>query len=102
MGHRIALADALWAQGMVATRWERWEEAVSALEEGLAVARAMPYPYTEARTLETYGALHCAQGEADAARAAGGGAGDLRPAGRAQGCRTGGAGYRGPIAELRG
>ena len=69
MGHRIALADALWAQGMVATRWERWEEAVSALEEGLAVARAMPYPYAEARTLETYGALHRAQGEADAARA---------------------------------
>ncbi len=67
-GHRIALADALWVQGMVAARQERWDEAAQFLEEGLAVARAMPYPYAEARTLETYGTLHRTQGAADTAR----------------------------------
>ena len=67
-GHRIALADALWARGMVAARQERWDEAAQSFEEGLAVARAMPYPYAEARTLETYGTMRLAQGDTEMAR----------------------------------
>ena len=43
-GRQIALADALWVRGMVAARQKRWREADDALEEGLAVARAMPSP----------------------------------------------------------
>jgi len=68
MGHRIALADALWARGMVAARRERWEEAAQALEEGLDLTHDISYPYAEARTLETYGAMRLAQGETDMAR----------------------------------
>jgi len=67
-GHRIALADALWARGMVAARQEQWDEAAQALEEGLDLTHDISYPYAEARTLETYGELHRAQGEADMAR----------------------------------
>jgi len=68
MGHRIALADALWARGMVAARQEQWDEAAQALEEGLDLTHAISYPYAEARTLETYGAMRLAQGETDMAR----------------------------------
>jgi len=67
-GHRIALADALWVRGMVAARQGRWEEAAAALDEGLEVARAMPYPYAEARTLEAYGRMSLSRGEPEAAR----------------------------------
>lgn len=67
-GHRIALADALWVRGMVAARQEEWEDAVTALDEGLSVARAMPYPYAEARVLETYGMMRHARGETGEAR----------------------------------
>ncbi len=67
-GHRIALADALWVRGMVAARQGRWEEAAAALDEGLEVARAMPYPYAEARILEAYGRMHLARGKVEAAR----------------------------------
>ncbi len=67
-GHRIALADALWARGMVATRQGQWDEAAQALQEGLDLAHDISYPYAEARTLETYGAMRLAQGETDMAR----------------------------------
>ncbi len=67
-GHRIALADALWARGMVAARQEQWDEAAQALEEGLDLTHDISYPYAEARTLETYGAMRLAQGEIGAAR----------------------------------
>jgi len=66
--HRIALADALWVRGMVASRQEDWESAGQALEEGLEVARAMPYPYAEARILETYGVMRQTRGEVGTAR----------------------------------
>jgi tetratricopeptide (TPR) repeat protein len=62
-GHRVALVDALWAQGMVASRQGRWEEAARALEEGLSLARSMPYPYAEARLLHVYGQMHAQKGE---------------------------------------
>src|SRR5437773_770097 len=40
---------------MVATRQQRWEDAEQALQEGLSLARSMPYPYAEARLLHVYG-----------------------------------------------
>jgi len=67
-GHRVALVDALWVRGMVATRRQQWEEATHALEEGLALAHEMPYPYAEACMLETYGLMRRAQDEGGAAR----------------------------------
>jgi hypothetical protein len=55
VGHAVALAqaaserpglvDALRVQAMVATRQGRWEDAERILEEGLALARCVPYPY---------------------------------------------------------
>jgi tetratricopeptide (TPR) repeat protein len=66
--HRIALADALWVQTMVATRQEQWAAAGRAAEAGLALTRQMPYPYAEARLLHAYGLLHARTGEMDAAR----------------------------------
>jgi hypothetical protein len=53
---------ALGVQAMVAIRQEHWEEATSALEEGLEMARAMPYPYAEGRL------LHVQRGEPGPAR----------------------------------
>ncbi len=68
-GHRVALVDALWVRGMVATRRRQWGEATQALEEGLALARGMRYPYAEACMLETDGLMRRARGEGGAARA---------------------------------
>ncbi|HZS92091.1 MAG TPA: AAA family ATPase [Chloroflexota bacterium] len=67
-GHRIALADALWVQGMVLAAGERWEASRAALDEGLALVRAMPYPYCEARIEEAYGVMSAAHGDDGAAR----------------------------------
>jgi hypothetical protein len=55
---RLNLVDALRVQAMVSVRQRDWEGAVLALEEGLALARAMPYPYAEGRLLHLYGAMH--------------------------------------------
>jgi tetratricopeptide (TPR) repeat protein len=66
--HRLALVDALRVQAMVATRQGCWAEAQQALEEGLALARGMPYPYAEARLVHVSGALHVQKGEAEPAR----------------------------------
>ena len=62
------LPDALWMQATVATRQERWDEAEQALEEGLTLARSMPYPYAEARLLHVYGEMHVQKGELEPAR----------------------------------
>jgi len=67
-GHGIALVDALWVRGMVSTRRQQWEEATQALEEGLALAYGLPYPYAEACMLETDGLMRRAEGEGRAAR----------------------------------
>jgi hypothetical protein len=50
--------DALRVQAMVAARQEQWQEAEQALEEGIALARSMPYPYAEAWLLHLSGRLH--------------------------------------------
>jgi tetratricopeptide (TPR) repeat protein len=65
---RLDLVDALRVQAMVAIRQGHWEEARSALEEGVDFARAMPYPYAEGRLLHVYGELHLRKGEPDQAR----------------------------------
>jgi hypothetical protein len=49
-------------------RQQRYEEAAQALEEGLLLARAIRYPYAEARLLAVYGDLHMARGEPAPAR----------------------------------
>jgi predicted ATPase/class 3 adenylate cyclase len=51
----LYLAEALHAQGIVLLRLARKAEAAEALEEGLEVARSLPYPYAEARMLELLG-----------------------------------------------
>jgi ATP/maltotriose-dependent transcriptional regulator MalT len=55
-------------QATVAIRQGRWEEAERALEEGLARARSMPYPYGEARLLHVHGQMHVAKGQLGPAR----------------------------------
>jgi tetratricopeptide (TPR) repeat protein len=62
------LVDALWAQALVELRQGHREETARVLEEGLALARGMPYPYAEARFLHFYGELHVQKGEMGAAR----------------------------------
>jgi tetratricopeptide (TPR) repeat protein len=67
-GEPVLLAEILWLQALVATRQQHWEEAESALEEGLSLTRSMLYPYMEARTLWVYGVLHSEKGEPEPAR----------------------------------
>ncbi len=66
---RLGLAHALRVQALAAIAQARWDDAASALEDGLAVARSMPYPHGEGRLLQVYGRLHRARGETAAARA---------------------------------
>ena len=60
--------DALRIQGVLATLQGRWDVGVSALDEALTLARAMPYPYAEAKALWVYGQLEMARGDPAAAR----------------------------------
>jgi tetratricopeptide (TPR) repeat protein len=66
-GMRLVLVEALRVQALVALRREQWSEAAGSLEEGLALAREMPYPYAEARLLQVAGALHAQKGKPEAA-----------------------------------
>jgi tetratricopeptide (TPR) repeat protein len=65
---RLVLVDALRVQAMLAMRQSRWQDAEAALAEALTLARAMPYPYAEAKSLYVYGQLYAAQGEPVQAR----------------------------------
>ncbi len=65
---RIVLVDALRVQGLVAIHQQRWAAAEGNLEEGVALARSLPYPYAEARLLHAYGQLHSANGRPERAR----------------------------------
>jgi tetratricopeptide (TPR) repeat protein len=58
----------LWLLVMIATREARWEDAESALEKGLALARSLPFPYFEGRILTAYSQLHVKKGELRLAR----------------------------------
>ncbi|HEX8918001.1 MAG TPA: tetratricopeptide repeat protein, partial [Chloroflexota bacterium] len=62
-GSDLYLAEALRVQGMLWTQQERREQARTALEEALELARAMPYPYLEAQILFEYGTLHARKDE---------------------------------------
>jgi adenylate cyclase len=55
-GERLALVDALRVKGMVLGKQGR-EGAVACLDEALALARSLPYPYAEARILAEMGML---------------------------------------------
>ena len=65
---RLVLVEALRVQALVAVRRGQWDEAARSLDEGLALARAMPYPYAETRLLHVYGQLHAGMGEPAPAR----------------------------------
>jgi tetratricopeptide (TPR) repeat protein/transcriptional regulator with XRE-family HTH domain len=54
---QLELVEALRIAGMVAARRSRWSDAQVALEEALALSRAMPYPYAQARILYTSGLM---------------------------------------------
>jgi tetratricopeptide (TPR) repeat protein len=66
---RLVLVDALRIQAILLQRQRRWEGAERALDETLALCRALPYPYAEAKALYVAGHLHAAKGDPDAARA---------------------------------
>jgi tetratricopeptide (TPR) repeat protein/transcriptional regulator with XRE-family HTH domain len=68
MNYRLAWVNALRVQAMVRICQERWDEAERALEEGLTMARSLPYPYGEARLLHVYGQMHAQKGEPGPAR----------------------------------
>jgi tetratricopeptide (TPR) repeat protein len=65
---RLSLVDALRMQAAVWIRQGSWSAAEATLEEALALARAMPYPYTEAKLLAMYGDLMVASGHPARAR----------------------------------
>ncbi len=65
---QFSLTDALWVQAMVMVRQEHGDAAGPILDEGLALARRMPYPYTEGRLLYLSGLFHRARGESRPAR----------------------------------
>jgi tetratricopeptide (TPR) repeat protein len=60
--------DALRAQALLAIKEERWKDGEQALDQSLALCRALPYPYAEAKSLYVYGQLYEAKGEAERAR----------------------------------
>jgi tetratricopeptide (TPR) repeat protein len=62
------LAEALCMEALVASRQGNRQEAEDALQEGLALARALPYPHAEGRLLHLYGALHVQYREPEPAR----------------------------------
>jgi tetratricopeptide (TPR) repeat protein len=68
MTYRVALVDALRVRAMVFTRQHCWVDAAHSLEEGLALARSMPYPYAEARLLHICGEMYAQKGEPEPAQ----------------------------------
>jgi tetratricopeptide (TPR) repeat protein/transcriptional regulator with XRE-family HTH domain len=61
--HCVALVNALRVQALVSLHDGDSAEAVRALDEGLALARRMGYPYAEGRLLHVYGSLHARMGQ---------------------------------------
>lgn len=59
-GEILALVNALRVLGMVLVQQGRVEDAGTVLNEGLALARSLPYPYAEARILVEMGTLDAA------------------------------------------
>ncbi|MGH2388509.1 MAG: ATP-binding protein, partial [Chloroflexota bacterium] len=65
---RLVLVEALRIQALVALRRGQYGAAIDSVEEGLDLARSMPYPYGEARLLHLAGVLYAEQGAPEAAR----------------------------------
>jgi hypothetical protein len=65
---RRLLVEALEVQALIRLRQGRLSDAEEALQEGLQVARAMPYPYAEARLLQVDGQMRAERGAPDQAR----------------------------------
>jgi predicted ATPase/DNA-binding XRE family transcriptional regulator len=59
---RVVLVDALPVQARLAARGGNWQEAEQTLEEALALAHSMDYPYAEAKALFAAGLIACQQG----------------------------------------
>jgi tetratricopeptide (TPR) repeat protein/transcriptional regulator with XRE-family HTH domain len=66
--HQLALVEALRVQALVACRQGQWGQATRALEEGLTLARSIPYPYAEGRLLQVDAEVHLGQGAVSPAR----------------------------------
>jgi len=66
---RYGLVHALRVRALILLASEHWVEAAEALEEGLALARSMPYPHGEGRLLYVYGLLEARHGEPAPAQA---------------------------------
>ncbi len=67
---RLSLVDALRFQALIALRLGTLDEAATSAEECIAAARALPFPYAEARALRILGDVLCGQGNGLAAREA--------------------------------
>lgn len=65
---RPELVEALTIHGMIAARAGRWDDAEQLLSEALTLARAMPFPYAEARALFEWGIMQALRGEIEPAR----------------------------------
>jgi tetratricopeptide (TPR) repeat protein len=63
--HQLALIDLWRIQGLRCIKQQRWQEAEAALEASLVLARAMPFPYAEAKAHYLLGKLHALSGEPD-------------------------------------
>jgi hypothetical protein len=68
-GMHVLLVEALRVAALLAIRQRLWDEAASALQEGLALARQLGYPYAEALALQVSGALCAQTDQAEQARA---------------------------------
>jgi tetratricopeptide (TPR) repeat protein len=64
----LNLVDAVRAEAAVHTRQRRWHAAETAVEESLALARQMGYPYAEAKALSGAGDLWKVRGQSELAR----------------------------------
>jgi tetratricopeptide (TPR) repeat protein len=70
-GMRLVLVDALRVQALIDLRRERWDEAERSLEEGLSIARSIPYPHAEARLLEVIERGHALRARSEVGPASG-------------------------------
>jgi len=64
---RVILIDTWRVAAMIATRQEQWQAAHTAVEDALALARSMRYPYAEAKSLYASGLAHLHAGDRAAA-----------------------------------
>jgi len=65
---RLWLVDGLRVRAMLAIQRRQWEAAQADVDEAIALAGAMPYPYAELKALWVYGQLEVARGDPATAR----------------------------------